>query len=257
MTKFLVLYSGGMGSFLAASLLKQKGEKDVTLLFTDTRSEDPDLYRFLKETQRYLGYGLITLDQGLNIWDVFYKEKYLVNTRIDPCSRVLKREPTHRFIKENPQYDVVVCGFSYDEQDRLERARKHFSIPLVAPLAEDYIDTRQYADEVLARSGISRPRLYDWGLQHNNCGGFCGKAGLAHYRQLWQSSPETYKMFEEKQEKLHRELPGTRPFLRKTNGGTIRYLTLREYREEWLEPGASDSETEALDTSGCITCSLG
>ena len=49
--KHVVMYSGGKASFLAAHRVKETypGE-DIQLLFTDTKTEDEDLYRFLEET---------------------------------------------------------------------------------------------------------------------------------------------------------------------------------------------------------------
>jgi len=42
-------------------------------------------------------------------------------------------------------------------------------------------------DEMMAwlvREGIALPRLYGLGFSHNNCGGFCIKAGQANFKLL-------------------------------------------------------------------------
>ncbi len=51
----VVSFSGGLGSFFAAKrVIDQHGTDNTTLLFTDTMTEDEDLYRFLDDTSTYL-----------------------------------------------------------------------------------------------------------------------------------------------------------------------------------------------------------
>ena len=65
MMKNIVMYSGGLNSFMVAYLLqKEFGPSDNLLLFADTLIEDEDLYRFLMETSERLGIPLIILSAG-------------------------------------------------------------------------------------------------------------------------------------------------------------------------------------------------
>jgi len=73
----IVQYSGGIGSFAVADIVKdrlQKREKMV-LLFADTRMEDEDLYRFLVDSSQYLNCPIIRLQDGRDPWEVFFDEK--------------------------------------------------------------------------------------------------------------------------------------------------------------------------------------
>ena len=91
--KFIVSYSGGLGSFFAAKrLVKQHGKDNVAAVFADTKTEDEDLYRFLDESIAYLGIELFTIEDGRDVWQVFEDVRFLGNSRIDPCSRILKRD---------------------------------------------------------------------------------------------------------------------------------------------------------------------
>ena len=68
----IIQYSGGAGSFAAAqSCIQQHGKENVVLLFSDTRMEDPDLYRFLTQTSAYLGVPVTIIADGRNPWQVF------------------------------------------------------------------------------------------------------------------------------------------------------------------------------------------
>ena len=142
--KHIVLYSGGLGSYFTAKrLLETVAKEDIILLFTDTKYEDKDLYRFLDDTTKFLGIPLTDYSEGRDIWQVFKDEKYLANSRIDVCSRILKRELSRKFIKQyKPDECRIYLGFDWTEMHRLERAKKAW-LPYIidAPLCyKPYID---------------------------------------------------------------------------------------------------------------------
>ena len=54
MTDHIVSFSGGMGSFAEAYYCVQEfGKENVVLLFCDTLTEDPDLYRFVDDCIKF------------------------------------------------------------------------------------------------------------------------------------------------------------------------------------------------------------
>lgn len=62
----VVMFSGGIGSFCAAERVKSAlttGDK-LTLLFTDTKMEDEDLYRFLNDSEKALGITITRIADG-------------------------------------------------------------------------------------------------------------------------------------------------------------------------------------------------
>ena len=88
----IVMYSGGLGSWGTAWRLVNRGQRPV-LLFADTLIEDFDLYRFLDQGASCFGLAVEVVIEGRTPWQVFKDVKFLGNNRVDPCSRVLKREP--------------------------------------------------------------------------------------------------------------------------------------------------------------------
>ena len=66
--KYVVMYSGGVGSWAAA---KRLPPEDMTLLFADTKIEDEDLYRFLDESAKNVGAPLVKVQDGRTPWEVF------------------------------------------------------------------------------------------------------------------------------------------------------------------------------------------
>ncbi len=120
MIKHLVYYSGGIGSWASAKRLAQNPEiKSMTLLFADTLIEDEDLYRFLNESvenlkQEDCDINYVKIAEGRTPWEVFEDVKFIGNSRIDPCSRVLKREFMDKWRDEycDPGYTTLYYGIA-------------------------------------------------------------------------------------------------------------------------------------------------
>lgn len=242
----IVSYSGGLGSFLSAWFLKEQNKK-CRLVFCDTKIEDPDLYRFIDETSDLLGYELVKLADGRTPWQVFEDVKFIGNSRIAPCSRELKTKVFKKWLEANYEEGdcKIVLGFDGSEGHRIERAKKNWlPYEVVTPL-EDWILTKDKATKVLMQNHIAIPRLYKFGFQHNNCGGFCVRAGTAQFRHLKRVFPDRYEQHAKAEEELLHKIKTTKPFLRKTTEGELAYMTLREFEKE-LETDQLD-----LDFGGC------
>jgi len=249
--KHVVQFSGGIGSYCAARrvVAAHPGE-DVVLLFADTSMEDEDLYRFVREAVAKLAVPLVTLRDGRTPWAVFRDVRFLGNTRVDPCSRVLKREPLDRWMRANcnPAATVRYVGIDWTEEHRYRRiAERLAGWRVQAPMCEPpYLSRRQMMDQARA-DGIEPPRLYALGFQHNNCGGFCVKAGQAAFRRLLETMPLRYAGHEAQEEAMRSLLAADVAIMRDRTGGTTRPLTMREFRER-VEAGV---ETDRLDWGAC------
>lgn len=249
--KHIVSFSGGMGSFAEAVACVQKfGRENTVLLFADTNIEDEDLYRFKDDTVKLLGCELVELNNGKTPFDIFKEVKLMGNTRVDPCSEHLKRKPLNKWFTDNfaPSDAHMHLGIDYTEAHRLEGVKARMA-PYVyrSTLIEDErIIPKSYS----LQYGIKPPRLYAWKLGHNNCGGFCVKAGLGHYKALWEAAPDRYRALETQELDVYKSIGKRHPFLRKQKGGKLEYITLKEYREEFLQP-QKVSIDEAIEFGGC------
>jgi len=243
--KHIMLFSGGLGSYFATKrLLGEVPKENIVLLFTDTLMEDEDLYRFLKESVDFLGLKLITLSQGMDPWGIFYKQRFLGNSRVDPCSKFLKRVPARKWIKENyePGDCTIYLGIDWTEINRLTKISQRWKpYEMKAPLCEaPYLSKVDMIREI-KEDGIDPPRLYGLGFAHNNCGGFCVKAGQAQFANLFKKMPERYAYHEKEEEKF-------RTWIGKDVTILKNQVTLKDFR---IKLEKNDRNYDLFDWGGC------
>lgn len=248
--------SSGLGSAYAWARMRAAAPANTIGLFADVNGEDPDNYRFLDEVHRAVGGTLVTLgNDGRTIWDVFHERRFLGNTRVDLCSRILKREAILGWLTEHcdPADTTVVLGIDWTEAHRFERARERWAADgwhVVAPMVGLELD-KSDAERWLANIGVARPRLYDLGFAHANCGGGCVKAGVAQFRHLHRVLPDRFAEWEAHEEALRDEL-GDVSILRDRTDGDTKPLTLRHLREQ-LERQPSLFADGDWGACGCFT----
>jgi hypothetical protein len=95
--------------------------------------------------------------------------------------------------------------------------------------------------------------LYAAGFPHNNCGGFCVRAGQAQFRQLLQIMPSRYAYHEAQEAKLRDHLGKDVAILRDRRGGTTKPMTMQEFRERIEAEEAPASEDDGWGGCGCFT----
>jgi hypothetical protein len=245
------MFSGGLGSYEAARrVIERHGEERVTLLFADTKMEDYDLYRFVGETAFSLNVEIFTIADGRDVWQVFRDERYLGNSRIDPCSKILKRKLMRQWVEDKyePGEVTVYLGIDWTEEHRFTRARDRWApYQVEAPLCDPPPITKAEIVAGLLARFIEPPRLYAMGFPHNNCGGFCVKAGQAQFRLLLEKMPERYAYHEAQEEQLRYSLGKDVSILKDRRGGITKPLTLRAFRER-VQGG---QKTDQHEWGGC------
>lgn len=249
--KHIVFYSGGIGSWATAKRVIQRyGKRDVILLFTDTLIEDEDLYRFIDETVQEMGVEFYRLADGRDPWQVYKDKRFLGNSRQANCSHELKQKMSAKWIKENFQPDecILYLGIDWTEEHRTHSPRKHWlPYKVEFPMCEEpYVDKQQMLDE-LNRIGIETPRLYKLGFSHNNCGGFCCRAGQGHFINLLKNMPERYAYHEQKEQEMREFLGKDVAMMTRMKKGVKEGLTLRQLREEY----EAQLEIDMTDIGGC------
>ncbi len=251
--KHIVFFSGGIGSWMTAKrVIEKHGKEDVVLLFTDTLIEDEDLYRFIKETVAEMGVEFIRLSDGRTPWDVYRDVRFLGNSRLAPCSHHLKQKVADVWIRDNfkPEKQYTESTLDYWEQDEREQAVLYLGIDWTEihrtkapmknwkpyrvefPMCEQPYMSKDEMLQQLSNLGIEVPRLYKMGFSHNNCGGFCCRAGQGHFANLLKQLPERYAEAELKEEQMREYLNKDVSILVKTVKKSKKQYTLRQLRED-------------------------
>lgn len=238
MLTYIVMYSGGLTSFEAARrTIEKHGHDNVRIWFADTNTEDEDLYRFNKDVEKLLNHKIEILDNdGLDVWDIFTKRKYLGNSRKDPCSEMLKRKPLRKKLKleyPNPKDAVVVLGMdNLEDCKRIERAKKaQLPYECWTPLTEEPLITKSGIRRWLNDRGIKIPSLYEKGFQHNNCGGFCVKAGIGQFAHLYEVMPDRFDYHMRKENEFRDMIGKDVSILRDRSNYQTKPMTLETLKE--------------------------
>ena len=232
------------------------GTADLTLLFTDTLIEDEDLYRFLEQGAANIGVPVTKIADGRDPWQVFHDERFIGNSRIDPCSKLLKRKMAMSWLERHcdPAETKCYVGIDWTESHRyLSLLKRHRAKGwhYVAPLLDPPLMAKPHMLAALKAEGIEPPRLYAMGFAHNNCGGFCIKAGQGHFALLLKHLPERYAWHEAKEQEFRETLHKDRAILNEEDScGKKRPLTLKVFRER-IQAGQS-YDRYAIGGCGCF-----
>jgi len=258
--KHIIMYSTGIGSWATAKrVIDENGPDNTVLLFCDVKGnnnephlgEDPDNYRFLRESADKFGAQLVWLKSPESIWDVYKRVRFLGNSRLAPCSHELKQKPARAWIDANctPEDTTLYVGIDWTESHRMPAVERNY-LPYTckSPLLEPpYIDK----DDMLAACrtwGVEPPRMYADKYPHANCGGFCVRAGQAQFRQLLRLDRDRYLFHEGKEQELREHLDKDVSVLKNRAGATATPLTLRAFRERIdSQPSLFDED----DWGGC------
>jgi hypothetical protein len=252
MSRHIVMFSGGVGSWAAARrIVDEHGPDNVICLFTDVLGEDEDTYRFIDDAIADLGCEYLRLADGRDIWQVFKDRKFLGNSRQANCSAELKQKPAREWLKANgdPERDVIVIGIDWTETHRIpavERAYAPYRVEF--PMTEYPLMSKATMIALAERRGLTPPRLYSMGFSHNNCGGGCVRAGQAQFTHLLRVMPERFAQWEANEADVAAHLGKDVAILSETVNGQKRLLPLTVLRQRVeSQPSLLDPD----DWGGC------
>lgn len=201
------------------------------------QQEHPDNRRFLADCERWFGRPITVLRDekyGASTVEVFRRERFLKNRQGSPCSRLLKRKLLDAWKQQD---DVMVLGFTAEEQDRYEDILERFPATL-APLIDKGL-TKPDCLAMVERAGIELPAMYRLGYNNANCIG-CVKGGEGYWNKVRRDFPEQFEELAAVQESI-----GPGAYLFRDRDTNVRF-SLRE-----LDP-ASGRHNEVLPDCGLM-----
>lgn len=201
-SRIVAQFSCGAASAVATKLtLTEFGAShEVILINAFIEEEDEDNRRFADDCARWFGRPLeVVRDEKYNAsaMEVFRRERYMVGPRGAPCTRALKRKVLDA--KRLPG-DVVVLGYTAEEEGRLEDFRDRFpDVPVHAPLILRGLSKADCKALVL-RQGIALPRVYEH-FENANCIG-CVKGGQGYWNKVRSVYPMRFQAMADLQEEI-------------------------------------------------------
>lgn len=191
----IVSVGGGITSSLLVPLYCIEQNINPIYIYGAVDNDDQTL---INAVEKKLGIDILRIDpagnvrwsgfRGYDIWAVFFSLPFLGNSRVDACSKMLKREAIRKFMGIHNTNEIYL-GIKAEEIDRrltIFKRYKEIGVKAHMPLYDfpDYfgaIDEVEFCKEYLGYS----PKSYAEGFPHNNCGDFCIKSGLKHLRRAY------------------------------------------------------------------------
>lgn len=257
---YVVRVSGGAGSTVAAHRCVEKhGKENTTLVFADTNSEHPSLYRSIDYMQwvalRDVEFVWLTND-GKNIWDVFNQYGYMKFGGTGcKASLELKKKPLDDFVASrwSPGEATAVTGLDFAESDRISRFDRVINDKGYAtwhPLSEPQIMNSCQQVEQVNAWGYPEQTMYKHGYPHNNCGGACVLAGISQWVGLKADFPEKFEEAKQKELKFFEKTGYC--ILRDRRGGTTKPMLLADL-EKRIDSNDLSGLSEFRSTCSCMT----
>lgn len=198
MRKVIVGFYGGVTSAVCAAwALKHYPKEEVVLLFHDTKEEDLDTYRFIREMALKLKHEVIEQSDGRSVTQVFEDNGAIANNRMAFCSRILKAEQRDIYFKKLKKEGITeiinVVGFSKQEWQRVQRATmraEQAGYFIKFPIIELGWTKQQCADWCI-KNGVKPSSMYHWS-EHANCVG-CVRGGKAYWLKVHENAPEIFQ----------------------------------------------------------------
>lgn len=197
MKKVLCWWSGGVTSAVARKLaIDLYGKDKCRVIFIDTKNEDDDTYRFLKDCEKWYGLNIEFLKNNKygSIEDVWYQHLSLNVAKGAKCSSELKRMP-RIMLERKLGFDFLhqVFGFDIDEPKRAKtfaannkKAKAIFPLLLYGLTKKDCINFINKAD-------IEIPRMYKLGFTNNNCFKTgCIQGGIGYWKKIQKEYPSKF-----------------------------------------------------------------
>ena len=172
------MFSTGAGSaWLAKYVVDKYGKDDTIILITDTKWEDEDNYRFMKEVSEYIGIDITEHSDGRTPEDIFRKDLYFGNFGTAPCSKILKMEQTFLFVQEcieNGIMPILYFGIDYKEARRAPRLAYNYKhnvdvfedgvelrFPLIAEINGEPVSGKQLIHTRDFLNSEKMPKIYN------------------------------------------------------------------------------------------------
>jgi hypothetical protein len=215
--------------------------------------ERKEYLKVLSEDVRKLIPNFFWIADGRSVWDVFYDGRYLGNGHLAPCSHILKQKTAGKWMKQNfkPDEAILYLGIDWTEDHRRKAPIKGWApFQVEFPMCEEPYLIKSEMIEMLSEVNIEVPYLYKLDFPHNNCGGFCVRAGQGKMAKFQDKLPELYDIHAEEEKKFRKWIDKDVSILRRQTKGVKTALTMEMLKEE-LQDSEKRKQIDMFDIGGC------
>lgn len=205
--KVVCWWSGGVTSAVACKMaIELYGKENCQVIFMDTKNEDDDSYRFMRDCEDWYGIPIEVIssipDKYTDIQSVWRRFKALNTAQGAICSSSLKRDLRLAWEKEN-EWLHQVYGFDISEPKRAKSMKlNHPQSNPIFPLMFHGLSKKDCI-EIIESAGISIPRAYYMGFLNNNClKTGCVKGGIGYWQKMRRDRPEVFQAMADMEHEL-------------------------------------------------------
>lgn len=168
--RHIVAYSMGICSAYIAVRWQEDGKNPICL-WSDTKREDDDTYRFAREVADRWNLNIVEASDGRDLWDVFRQQKMIPARQVPMCSIRMKIKPAQEWFTANDDKPgLVAYGYDMDEEDRAARTLARWPYRNLRPVFPllDWGVSKAQCFGLFNERGIQPPRMYRH-FRHANC----------------------------------------------------------------------------------------
>lgn len=194
--KIICWWSGGITSAVACFMaITIYGKENCRVIFIDTKNEDKDTYRFMKDCEKWYGITIetITNEKYSTIQEVWRSFKSLNVSFGAICSSELKREVRKEWQRNNT-YKYQVFGFDIDEPKRAKGMTTNYpKAKAIYPLLM-FGTTKKECIKIVEEQNIEVPMMYKLGFHNNNCFSTgCVQGGIGYWQKMQKDFPKKFE----------------------------------------------------------------
>lgn len=201
MQRVVCQFSCGAASAVATKLALAEHRHHCVIVNAYIEEEHPDNRRFARDCESWFGQNIVTLRDtkyGASAIKVFETVGYIKGPRGAACTSRIKRGLLASWSQPS---DVIVLGFTAEEQGRFDDFREHFpDTKALAPLIEHGL-TKEDCKALVMRAGIELPLMYRLGYDNANCVG-CVKGGIGYFRAIREDFPVQFERLAQAEDKV-------------------------------------------------------
>lgn len=182
MTMHIVALSGGKDSTALALRLAEVEPREYVFICNETGDELPEMVEHWNRLEQMLGAPIVRVRHVRGLFEESQHQKMLPSVFGRWCTRILKIEPTLRYVAELPTDAVLYVGLRADEEAR--RGLYGDEINVRFPMREWGWNEKAVFDYLESR-GVCIPKRTDCAI--------CPYQRLGEWRDLYNEHPERYR----------------------------------------------------------------